>query len=122
MTACGANPVGPDVRLDEEFNLAPGEMASILGTSLRLQFTEVSGDSRCPADVVCIQGGDAIVHVRAIGVSAPAGYELHTSDPARASAAHGPFRITLVELQPFPFSTRAIAQDEYRATLLVTRP
>jgi hypothetical protein len=121
VTACAENPAGPGVRLDEEFTLAPGQIAHIEGTSLRLQFTEVSGDSRCPTDAVCIQGGDAIVHVRASGESAAASSELHTSDSARASAVHGPFRIALLALQPFPFSTRTISQDEYRATLRVTR-
>jgi hypothetical protein len=29
-------------------------------------------------------------------------------------------RIELVQLQPYPFSSRTIAQDEYRATFLVT--
>ncbi len=31
-------------------------------------------------------------------------------------------RITLVELQPYPFSTRTIADSEYRATFMATRP
>ena len=122
VTACAANPVGPGARLDEEFTLAPGQVVAIEDTSLRVQFTEVTGDSRCPSDVVCIQGGDAIVHVRAVGEAPPATYELHTSDSSRASAAHGPYRITLLDLQPFPFSGRTISQDEYRARLRVTRP
>ena len=33
----------------------------------RLRFEGVTGDSRCPVDAICIQGGDAIVKVQASG-------------------------------------------------------
>ena len=113
------SPVGP-AQLDERFTLAPGEAAAVRGTSLRVTFLNVTGDSRCPADAVCIQGGDAIVHVRA-NDGGTAGYELHTGDQSRASAMHAGFRITLQQLAPYPFSSRTIAPEEYRATLVVAR-
>lgn len=120
-TACDEkSPVGPIVPLNERFTLAPGEAGRVDGAGLRLQFVEVTGDSRCPADAVCIQGGDALVHVR-VADGGIAAYELHTGDASRAAVTHGQFRIELVQLQPFPFSSRTIAQDEYRATFLVTR-
>jgi hypothetical protein len=110
------------VPLDEQFTLARGEAAAIDGTGVRVQFRGVTGDSRCPADVMCIHGGDAVVHVRLFDGADSADYELHTGDSARAAAWHGVLRIALLELQPYPFSTRTIPQDEYRATLRVTRP
>ena len=121
VAACNEpNPAGPTVRLNEQFTLAPGESAAVQDTSLRVQFVRVSGDSRCPADAVCIQGGDAIVHVRAVDTTSAA-YELHTGDQARAAATHGGFRIELAQLQPYPFSSRTIAASEYRATLSISR-
>lgn len=121
MTACEEQtPSGPSVPLNQEFTLAPGETARIQDTSARVQFLRVSGDSRCPADVVCIQGGDALVEIRAADGSS-AEYELHTGDESRAAVTHAGLRIELVNLQPYPFSTRTIQQDEYRATLRVTR-
>jgi len=121
-SACDENsPVGPTVPLNERFTLARGQVARIDGAGLRLQFVEVTGDSRCPADVVCIQGGDALVHVRVIDAATTA-YELHTGDSSRAAVTHQQVRIALVQLQPFPFSSRTIAPDEYRATFAVTRP
>jgi hypothetical protein len=91
------------------------------GAGFRLEFRGVSGDSRCPADAVCILGGDAIVHVRVLDTP-QADYELHTGDSSRGSATHRQARIELLELQPYPFSTRSIAPADYRATLRVTRP
>ena len=100
--------------------LAPGESAQVSTASLVVRFDRVSGDSRCPADAVCIQGGDAIVHVHVTG-GGTADYELHTGDASRASVTHGSFRISLIDLQPFPFSSRTIQQSEYRATLRVSQ-
>jgi hypothetical protein len=118
-SACDeATLVGPT--LGQEFTLAPGESATVRGASLSLQFLRVSGDSRCPADAVCIQGGDAIVHVRAAG-AVTADYELHTGGPPRAVVAPSGLRIELTQLQPYPFSSRTIQSGDYRATLVVTR-
>ena len=106
--------------LNEQFILPRGEILSIDQAAIRLQFVEVSGDSRCPADAFCIQGGDATVLVRVMDAGAAADYALHTGDSARAAATHRQLRIELVELAPYPFSGRTIAQDDYRATLKVT--
>jgi hypothetical protein len=121
-TACDENsPTTPTVPLNERFTLAIGEAARIDGADIQLQFVEVTGDSRCPADAVCIQGGDALVHVRVMAGGTTA-YELHTGDSTRAAVMHRQVRIALEELQPYPFSSRTIAPNEYRATFTVTRP
>ena len=107
--------------MNERFTLAPGEVARINGVDWRFEFVRVTGDSRCPADAVCIQGGDALVQIRATGGSSPALLGLHTGDSSQASAVYESARITLVELQPYPFSSRTIGPEEYRATLTVTQ-
>jgi hypothetical protein len=119
-TACDeGSPTGPTVPLERQFTLAPGESASVEGTPLRVQFLRVSGDSRCPADAVCIQGGDAIVHVRVVE-AAGAEYQLHTGGPPHAVVTPGGFRVELVQLQPYPFSGRTIEPGNYRATFVVS--
>jgi len=121
-TACDEKaPAGPSVPLNQDFTLAPGAAALIQDTSLRIQFLRVSGDSRCPADAVCIQGGDALVHIRTID-DRSAEYELHTGDESRAAITHAGVRIELINLQPYPFSSRTIQPDEYRAMLRASRP
>jgi hypothetical protein len=121
-TACDeSNPTGPAVPLSERFVLAPGGAAAIANAGVSVQFVGVSGDSRCPADALCIQGGDAIVEMRVLDAGAVASYELHTGDKQRASAGHRDLRIELLELQPYPFSARPINPSDYRATLVVTR-
>jgi len=122
-TACHEKqPVGPSAPLNQQFTLPRGEAISIEGTSVRLQFVEVSGDSRCPADVFCVWAGDATVQVRALDTGAAVDYSLHTGDSSRAAATHRQLRIELLQLAPYPFSSRTIPQDDYRATLKVSAP
>jgi hypothetical protein len=121
VTGCDEkSPVAPTIPLSQRFALAPGDSATVEGSSLRVQFLRVSGDSRCPADALCIQGGDAIVHVRVTG-TVTADYELHTGGPPQFVVTPTGFRIELAELQPYPFSSRTISPGDYRATLVVTR-
>jgi hypothetical protein len=122
VTSCDEkSPTGPTVSLNQQFALAPGEVAVVNEVDLRLQFVRVTGDSRCPADAVCIQGGDAVVEILASAGNSSTALGLHTGDSSQASAVFAGARITLVELQPFPFSSRTIAPGEYRAMLSVTR-
>jgi hypothetical protein len=48
-------------------------------------------------------------------------YQLHTGDESKASITHNGHRISLVQVQPYPFSSRTIGADEYRATFTVAR-
>ena len=124
VTGCDENsPVGPTVPLNERFTLSPGEVAAIEDADLRLQFVRVTGDSRCPGDAICIQGGDATVQVLATGDDGDSSLlGLHTGDSSQASAVYQGVRISLVELQPYPFSSLPpIQPDDYRATLTATR-
>lgn len=122
-TACDENSLaGPTVALNQQFSLAPGEVAVVRDVDVRVEFVDVTGDSRCPADAVCIQGGDALVRIRVSSGSSSSSYELHTGDLSRASIVHGSVKIALVELQPYPFSSRTIAPGDYRVTLTASRP
>lgn len=121
-TACVPNrAAAPTAPFDLEFVIAQGDTRQIEGHPLSLQFSHVSGDSRCPADAVCVLGGDATVHLRVSRDGIVTNIELHTGDANQASATLGEYRITLTELQPYPFSSRPIDPAEYRATLRVGR-
>jgi len=119
--ACDGSPTDPTVVLDERFTLAVGDTATVEPSTVRLEFVEVTGDSRCPADALCIWLGDAVVRLRATAGPSAITLELHTGDAAHASATFQGLRVELKELQPYPFSSRTIAQGDYRATLTVTR-
>jgi hypothetical protein len=121
-TACDENaPTGPTVPINRQFTLAPQETALIEGTGQRVRFVRVSGDSRCPADAICVWIGDAVVELRVFEGTDASDYQLHTIDVPRAAIAHRDLRIMLVQLQPYPFSNRTIQPSDYRATLEVRR-
>ena len=47
--------------------------------------------------------------------------ELHTGDASRASSVFQGLRVELMELQPYPFSSRPMVPGDYKATLTVTQ-
>jgi hypothetical protein len=118
-TGCSDSPTGPSVALDTAFVLAPSERTGIDGTSISVQFDRVEGDSRCPADALCILGGDAVVAITVHDDGRALAYALHTG--SMAPVRHDALTIELVELAPYPFSSRPIAAADYRASLRVTR-
>ena len=122
VTACDrANPVGPTVPLDQQFIARPGQPATIAGTAVRVQFVEVTSDSRCAINAICFTAGDASIAILVEDDQGSGRYELHTGDPSRKSAAHRDLRIELMELEPYPNTNRRTDPSEYRATLRASR-
>jgi hypothetical protein len=119
VTACADPVTGPSSPVGADFTLKPGESRRVEGESLSVRFVGVVGDSRCPADAICIQGGSAEVRIAVTSGLAAEGYTLHTG--TMAPVQHGGLTIALVELAPYPFSSSPIGPDDYRATLRVTR-
>jgi hypothetical protein len=125
MASCGgSSPTAPqNVRLDEEFELAPAQTAIVGDTGLSLAFERVRSDSRCAVDVQCVWEGDAAV---ALTASQPgrdtASLELHTttSGGGQREARYGDFLITLTALSPQPHSREEIRAGDYRARLRVS--
>jgi hypothetical protein len=117
--ACSDAPTAPSP-VDRRFTLAPGEMAQVIEASIGVRFDGVANDLRCPADALCLLGGDALVHVAVADGSSVTAYELHTGSmqPVR----HGDLTLSLEMLEPYPFSSLPpIGPSDYRATLRVAR-
>jgi hypothetical protein len=119
MTGCNEAPTSPTTPVDAEFTLAPGEARRIEGEQVTIKFVGVSGDSRCPADAICVLGGSATVAIAVASGLSTQSYDLRTGD--MQPVVHEGLTIALVQLMPYPFSAKTIAPDEYRATLRVTR-
>lgn len=109
----------PSVPIDQNFTLAPGERVTVTDTNMRIRFLRVDGDSRCPADAVCITGGDAVVKIEVESGGDTEPFDLHTG--SMAPVTYRTSTISLVSLAPYPFSSKTIAPNDYRATLRVTR-
>src|SRR6185312_11912344 len=130
MTACQASrkaeadPV--EFALGQEFPLSGGKEATIAGENLRVRFTDVLEDSRCPTEVECFWTGQARI---ALAVE-PAGREATTvnfnTNPAPGqnvqTADVDAFTVELKSLEPYPRTPDdPIAFEGYTATLVVQR-
>ena len=121
LAACDSSPSGPssDVPLGQEFTLKPGESATVLGTDLQVSFEKVVEDSRCPADVVCIQAGDVVVALQARWKDGASDFQLRTAGGRNAAVA-GAYHVRLVRVHPEANTSHPIASGDYRAVLEVT--
>jgi hypothetical protein len=114
--SAGPLPVAQEV-LADSVELAPGQELSV-GT-FRLSFLEVSSDSRCPEDVVCVWQGNAAVEI-AVGMAEGPSHPrtLNTAAGLPAVDCSG-FRVTLLELRPAPHAGVPIPAQDYRARFRV---
>jgi hypothetical protein len=120
-TAACSSATAPSGPLDRQVAIPAGQTASVADAGVSIRFDGVLGDSRCPADAICIQGGDAIVRLDVDGLGRRATHELHTGD-SRIVARHEDLTIALVQLEPYPFGSRPpIQPGDYRVTLRLTR-
>ena len=103
---------------------AVGSTASVPEEGLTLSVVAVH-DDRCPVEVQCIWAGHAAVTLRvskggdsaeiSIGTPAPASMKLPSE------ATHGPYRFSLVGLEPGKSLAQPVAPSAYRATIQISR-
>lgn len=117
------NGAAQTVRLGREFKLRPGQQASLKGTKLRITFMNVKDDSRCPKDVTCVWAGNAAVRIWVTNGRSSKTLTLNTARSQSLSneVQYQGYKISLVDLSPYPRSTQKIAKRDYRATLLVSK-
>ena len=111
--ALAAGPIQITLRLGEERQAG--------GSVLRLAFTQVLADSRCPIDAVCVWMGDGVVQ---LGITAGTGptfpLELHTSLEPR-SVIWNRVRVTLIALAPTPRASDPTRPEQYAVLLELER-
>ena len=110
-------------RLGEEFSLGIGQSIVITGEDLRIEFLEISEDSRCAKDVTCIWEGRVIAAVEISTDGSPQQVKLSqpglTDEPARET--YGEYELTY-RVEPYPEKAAIeIATDEYRLLLIVSK-
>jgi hypothetical protein len=117
-----ADPV--EFTLDKEFTLSGGQDAVISDQNLRVRFTDVLEDSRCPTDVECFWTGQARIAVLVEPAGSPSTTVQFNTNPAPGQTVQtvraGDYTISLKSLDPYPRTPDdPISFEDYRATLLV---
>jgi hypothetical protein len=112
-------PSSPATPLDTTFELRAGSHVMVAG-GLIIKFERVSSDSRCPMDALCVRQGEATVVLRLEASRRAVSRELQTP-PAASETAYSGYTIRLTGLQPYPAGSQPIPQNQYVATLVVTK-
>jgi hypothetical protein len=110
-----------DAALDQEFEIRVGQWVTIEGERLRVTFSRVAEDSRCPEGVQCIWAGNAKVVLKLSKARRRAStMSLNTGADPKQAAYRG-YEVRLVKLDPYPKENRRIRRGDYAATLVVSR-
>ena len=120
VLACNSSPTEPS--RDATIVVPFGNSNQVNG-DLRVSFTQVTEDSRCPASVVCAWQGNAAIRLDITTGRGTQSATLNTAGgsvfPREASVAG--YTFTLMELDPQRQTTDPIPVQQYRATIRVTR-
>lgn len=112
--------------LGKEFTLGGGQEAVLLAENLKVRFTDVLEDSRCPSEVECFWTGQARIAVQVEPAGSPSVSAAFNTNPAPGQNVQtvrvGDYAISLTSLEPLPRRPdEPIAFEDYRAVLLVRR-
>lgn len=124
--ACGSAPPGPSPTpgaiagvTGQPTKVGMGQAASFDGGRFELGLVEVTEDSRCPADVVCIQAGTGKLRSWVRTSSGRRDTELRTD--TRSPVPFDGYAVQVTALEPYPYSNIRIDASQYVATVIVTR-
>lgn len=107
-------------RLQQEFKVKVGEQVLITDAGLKITFSAVAEDSRCPKGVNCIWAGNGKIVIKISKGKKKADVQLNTGIEPRLGS-FDEYKLKLVELNPYPESDVAIKRGEYVATLVVSK-
>ncbi|MPZ14831.1 MAG: hypothetical protein GEU73_10495 [Chloroflexi bacterium] len=111
-------PSAAEASSDRTVVLGPGEHV-VLPDGTRLTFSRVASDSRCPIDVVCVWAGEVVVAFEVQNADgAVRGFEITFAGRPATEIIEGTV-VTVLNVQPYPKTTRPIDPDDYRVTVAV---
>jgi hypothetical protein len=109
--------------LNDTLKLAINKSAINNENQLTINIDSVLSDSRCPSDVVCIWEGNAAVRFLLVNDGKETKFVLNTHGGVnfKSDTIIDKYSIQLVNLEPYPISTKVISNDEYVAELLIKK-
>jgi uncharacterized Zn finger protein len=111
-----------EAELDSEFVIEVNQSAEIKSEDITVTFLNVTADSRCPADVMCVWMGQADIELSVQKGDEESALSLTIGgDTSPEESIFDMYLIQLIELAPYPYSTKVIQPDEYTATLKITK-
>lgn len=115
LAACGTS---TEPQLGEDFEIRLGTTIEIPDDSTRVQFTDVTSDSRCPTGAQCVWAGEAVL-LFTVGSNQQVTLTLG-ADASKATVIVRGKQFTLVALKPQPKVNETIVKGDYIATVRFT--
>ncbi len=120
--------VNSDPEIDKAFWLKYGESKILQPANLEVGFQQILEESRCASDVVCVWEGRARVRLWVLQGQADStfvdtvisGYVTEAHTDGHVSQDTLGYRVTLMQLDPYPVSTENPEQSEYKALLKIS--
>ena len=107
------------VSLDTPFHLGVGNTAELIPNDIKITILNVE-DSRCPADVLCVWQGEAKVSINVKRDSQYLGNFTLINTAGHETQSFDGHSIKLVEVQPYPYSSKEILPSDYVVTFTVS--
>lgn len=104
--------------LDVPFELGVGHTA-VVPNDIEITILNIQ-DSRCPADVTCVWMGEAKISINVVKDLKDLGNFVLSTIEDKTTLSFDIFTITLVQVQPYPYSSKEIPPSDYVVTLLVS--
>jgi uncharacterized Zn finger protein len=111
------------VNLGEQFYIKVGQTESIDSENIKIKLLNVTNDSRCASDVVCIWAGEVKVVLNVSINNQDKGdttLTLGAGNTDQSIENIGGYSVKVLAVNPYPVSTHQIEQSEYIVTLIVT--
>lgn len=105
--------------LGDTVNIKLNETLYLDGENVSLKFDDVLQDSRCPLDVICIWEGNASVALILSENSNKHDIVLNTYRPFGRDTTINNYKITLVDVHPYPMSDNTIDKSKYSVDILL---
>ncbi len=111
------------VKVDEVFEMKMSQSVEVKDAGLKLTFTAVPADSRCPKGVNCIQEGDVKVTMAAVAGMDNRNLEfvMKASQASPASQTFAGYKIQLLSVMPYPEADKQIKKEDYVLKLAVRK-
>jgi len=115
-------PISIEANLDSEFALQVNQSAEIKSEDMKITFLNITSDSRCPSDVTCIWQGQAGIELDVQKGEVESIVSLSIGgDSSPEESIFNSYLIQLVDLSPYPISTKNIQPEDYTATIKITK-
>jgi hypothetical protein len=119
---CANNTSVNQVKLGEEFSLAIGQTVTIQDENLKVKFSEVIEDSRCPGGVQCIWAGRVSCLIEFIqnGTTNKTVLTQLGLTEGYATETYEVYQLRF-RIEPYPQSGKKISNSDYRLLLTISK-